>query len=63
MILVTLCCATRVGLVGSTRPSLKAQGEFVQQKLKLSSNFRFDQINNFHCYEYSRTLLCCLSRN
>jgi hypothetical protein len=41
---------------------LRSRGQFVEQNLMLSSNFRCDQIHNGHCHGFSLTLLCYLRR-
>jgi hypothetical protein len=41
---------------------LLTRGRFVEQKLMLSSSFRFDKINNCQRFDFSHTLLCYLSR-
>jgi len=38
-----------------------SRGGFVEQKFMLSCSFRSDWICNYHCTEYSHTLLCYLN--
>jgi hypothetical protein len=38
------------------------RGQFVEQKLMLSSNFRCDQIYKYQRYDLGHTLLCYLSQ-
>ncbi len=69
IILVTLCCATKVQLRCSAKaPALSVnshldvqqthiRGRYVEQKLMLSSNFRCDQIHNCHWYDFGHTVV------
>ncbi len=59
--LVTLCCATKSDL-DVQRTHLSHWGQFVEQMLLLSLNFRCDQIYKYRLHDFGHTLLCYLSQ-
>jgi hypothetical protein len=61
MFLVTPKAAAKLELLFN-KPTSGNRGWFVGRRLVLSLSFRCDQIHICHRYDFSRTLLCYLSR-